>query len=125
MVGNSGSLLFREAGARIDAADAVFRFNQAPTAGYGSYVGSRTNIESLNAAWVKALLDSDEDGEDSWLWRTAATNFMLFELVDPIGLNHRTSYAINIHRSRLLVRAPQIHAPIHAAVVWCDEFPAP
>ena len=92
VVGNSGSLLFHpSSGAHIDSADAVFRFNQAPTKGFTSYVGSRTTIESLNAAWVKTLLESDEDGENTWLWRTADTDLMLFEMIDPIGLNHRTS----------------------------------
>jgi len=48
-VGSSNSLLASQHGSAIDAHTAVIRFNQAPTAGYESHVGSRTTLRIQNS----------------------------------------------------------------------------
>jgi len=49
VVGNGPSVLWREQGSWIDAHEAVFRFNDATTAGYERHVGSRTTIRIVGA----------------------------------------------------------------------------
>jgi len=48
VVGSSGSVRRLELGADIDAHDAVFRFNEAPTEGYQKWVGNRTTLRIQN-----------------------------------------------------------------------------
>ena len=86
VVGNSGSILHKPLGAEIDNHTMVYRFNQAPTAGYERYTGVKTTHESLNSAWVKALVDTAEEGGsglakgNSWRWRKPDTSLVLFEM---------------------------------------------
>jgi hypothetical protein len=42
-------------GAEIDAHEMVYRFNQAPTAGFVARVGRRTDFESLNAHHAQVI----------------------------------------------------------------------
>lgn len=49
VVGFGGTVLREENGFLIDAAEAVFRFNTAPTVGYERYVGSRTTVRVADA----------------------------------------------------------------------------
>jgi len=88
LVGNSGTLLSHQYGADIDDHDVVYRFNQAPVAGFKREVGARTTHESLNSAWLKLLVEG-KHGEGvfgqhhNWDWRSDGTALMLFELFDP------------------------------------------
>ena len=52
VVGNSGILLMHRHGAEIDAHDAVFRFNGAPTRGLEAHVGGRTDFRITNPKWL-------------------------------------------------------------------------
>jgi len=52
VVGNSGILLMHRHGAEIDAHDAVFRFNGAPTRGLEAHVGGRTDFRITNQKWL-------------------------------------------------------------------------
>eukprot|EP00898_Chlorokybus_atmophyticus_P005324 jgi/Chlat1/5793/Chrsp387S05512 len=98
IVGNSGSLLYEQYGKDIDAHDAVFRFNQAPTLGYEVHVGSRTTFEFLNSAWVQQLLDSTRQRSHGhiasampqWDWRQNTTGLILFEMYDMAAWPYRT-----------------------------------
>ncbi|KAK3234053.1 hypothetical protein CYMTET_55679 [Cymbomonas tetramitiformis] len=58
VVGTSIGMLWDAAGASIDAAAAVMRFNDAPTKAYESSVGQRTTVRAMNKAGVTALLSS-------------------------------------------------------------------
>ena len=49
VVSSSGALAASHHGAEIDAHDAVFRFNSAPTAGFQEQVGSKTTFRILNS----------------------------------------------------------------------------
>ena len=74
----------------------VYRFNQAPTAGYERYTGVKTTHESLNSAWVKALVDTAEEGGsglakgNAWRWRKPDTSLVLFEMFDVAGTLQKT-----------------------------------
>jgi len=61
VVGNGGSSL-REprGGAAIDRHEAVFRFNQAQTAGYEGFVGSKTTIRLGNLETIRTFLKAIE-----------------------------------------------------------------
>ena len=52
VVANSGLLLARACGARIDAHDAVIRINDAAVAGYEPFVGSKETIRVHNSATI-------------------------------------------------------------------------
>lgn len=96
VVGNSGSILHKPLGAEIDNHTMVYRFNQAPTAGYERYTGVKTTHESLNSAWVKALVDTAEEGGsglakgNAWRWRKPDTSLVLFEMFDVAGTLQKT-----------------------------------
>ena len=49
VVSSSGNLASGSHGAEIDAHDAVFRFNAAPTKGFESMVGGKTTFRILNS----------------------------------------------------------------------------
>ena len=105
VIGNSGSLLHNPLGHEIDNHTMVYRFNQAPTAGFEIYTGVRCTHESLNSAWAKALVDTIEGGSDNdpddpnppqsqglakgnkWRWRKKDTALVLFEMFDLAGIN--------------------------------------
>merc|ERR1719446_1319183 len=55
LVSNSGAQLQHLWGKRIDSADAVFRFNDAPVEGYEDHVGSRETVRVGNQMAAKAL----------------------------------------------------------------------
>jgi len=60
VVSNSGALSGHEYGAEIDAADAVFRFNDAPTKDFEKVVGKKETIRIVNSNVVeRALHDPD------------------------------------------------------------------
>ncbi|XRB01407.1 sialyltransferase [Pycnococcus provasolii] len=52
VVGNAQRLLLENRGEEIDAMDAVFRMNQAPTKGFEMHVGSKTSYRSVNNRWA-------------------------------------------------------------------------
>ncbi|KAK3280217.1 hypothetical protein CYMTET_11936 [Cymbomonas tetramitiformis] len=54
VVGNSGLLLKYRQGRAIDAHDAVFRFNDAPTKGFEDHVGRRTTLRIVEDAYHMA-----------------------------------------------------------------------
>eukprot|EP00958_Prasinococcus_capsulatus_P001330 scaffold115_cov304-Prasinococcus_capsulatus_cf.AAC.24 len=56
IVGNSGVVLFKDNGKRIDEHSAVFRINLAPVRGYETYVGRRTDFNIVNAHNIRELL---------------------------------------------------------------------
>eukprot|EP00193_Tetraselmis_chui_P006090 CAMPEP_0177755238 /NCGR_PEP_ID=MMETSP0491_2-20121128/2456_1 /TAXON_ID=63592 /ORGANISM="Tetraselmis chuii, Strain PLY429" /LENGTH=431 /DNA_ID=CAMNT_0019270715 /DNA_START=407 /DNA_END=1704 /DNA_ORIENTATION=- len=58
LVGNSGSLLKRRDGQRIDTHDIVVRFNEAPTVGVEAHVGNKTTHRMLNHIWAQGYADS-------------------------------------------------------------------
>ena len=110
VIGNSGSLLHTPLGEEIDNHTMVYRFNQAPTAGFERYTGVKTTHESLNSAWAKALVDTidgasgsnNQDPDDPnpvapqkkqslakgnrWRWRKKDTALVLFEMFDLAGI---------------------------------------
>lgn len=57
VVSNSGALLSQSLGYAIDHADAVFRVNTAPTAGYETQVGGKTNFRFGYTEFIDWLLD--------------------------------------------------------------------
>ncbi|QDZ25536.1 sialyltransferase [Chloropicon primus] len=100
VIGNSGSLLHNPHGEEIDNHTMVYRFNQAPTAGFEVYTGVRTTHESLNSAWVKALVETIDSGGEGkqglapggnrWRWRKKDTTLVLFEMFDIAGILQKT-----------------------------------
>lgn len=74
-VGNSGTMTLSTFGKEIDAHDMVYRFNQAPTAGFEEQVGSETTFESLNAKHAHDLLRQTQ----AWNWRDPVPIYLLFE----------------------------------------------
>lgn len=54
VVGNSGSLLDKQYGSRIDAHEAVIRLNNARIAGFEKHVGSKTTLSFLNSNVLQA-----------------------------------------------------------------------
>lgn len=74
-VGNSGTMTLSTFGKEIDAHDMVYRFNQAPTAGFEEQVGSETTFESLNAKHAHNLLRQTQ----AWNWRDPVPIYLLFE----------------------------------------------
>ena len=58
VVGNAPSLLKFSFGEEIDAHDAVFRINLAPTKSYEKHVGSRTTVRVLNSQVTRSSRDS-------------------------------------------------------------------
>ena len=48
-MGNSGTLLGAQHGRAIDLHEAVWRLNIAPTGGFERLVGSRTDVQLMNA----------------------------------------------------------------------------
>ena len=94
VVGNAGALLKANNGTAIDAHDAVFRLNLAPTKGYEQHVGSRTTYDISNHAnanriiktveRIKARMATDhqhlfalpQDSGATWPGRLAARAFL-------------------------------------------------
>eukprot|EP00241_Pyramimonas_parkeae_P006387 CAMPEP_0114232414 /NCGR_PEP_ID=MMETSP0058-20121206/4591_1 /TAXON_ID=36894 /ORGANISM="Pyramimonas parkeae, CCMP726" /LENGTH=426 /DNA_ID=CAMNT_0001343881 /DNA_START=197 /DNA_END=1478 /DNA_ORIENTATION=- len=60
-VGNSGVMVDwpHKFSHEIDAHDVVLRMNQAPTAGYGPYVGDKTTVRILSSLWAKQYKRGD------------------------------------------------------------------
>ena len=59
VVGSSGALLHAQYGSRIDAADVIVRFNNAPAGGrFAPMVGSRTDVRVLNSHAASAILQA-------------------------------------------------------------------
>ena len=58
VVSSASSLKKHKFGEEIDAHDAVFRFNLAPTAGYEDMVGSKTTIRIMNSKVQKSFVNS-------------------------------------------------------------------
>ena len=77
LVGNSGSLLYRQYGKEIDAHDVVYRFNQAPSESWEQHVGARTTHESLNSAWIKEMLERGHRRGNRWNWRKHDTSLVI------------------------------------------------
>eukprot|EP00238_Polyblepharides_amylifera_P013567 CAMPEP_0196588594 /NCGR_PEP_ID=MMETSP1081-20130531/61038_1 /TAXON_ID=36882 /ORGANISM="Pyramimonas amylifera, Strain CCMP720" /LENGTH=392 /DNA_ID=CAMNT_0041911127 /DNA_START=46 /DNA_END=1224 /DNA_ORIENTATION=+ len=67
VVGNSGSLLDSSHGKAIDRASHIFRFNNAPTAGFENHVGSRTDFRVVQTRFLRSLLSRDPaDRKRGW-----------------------------------------------------------
>eukprot|EP00899_Mesostigma_viride_P002651 jgi/Mesvir1/12387/Mv00562-RA.2 len=112
IVGNSGGMLHQRPhfGEFIDSHDLVYRFNQAPVAGFTQYVGARTHVEMLNSAWVKHLLEGNQNTRHSrllahWNWRRSDTALVLFELFDPASFKYRNRVQIET-KDKWVPRAP-------------------
>ena len=58
---NSALLLEAENGREIDLADAVFRFNNAPTKGFVPFVGAKTTYRFVQARFMRSMLARDPD----------------------------------------------------------------
>lgn len=58
VVSNSGALSGKEYGVEIDAAEAVFRFNEAPTKGFEKIVGEKETIRLVNCLVVRTALQN-------------------------------------------------------------------
>mmetsp|Transcript_58020 Transcript_58020/g.138109 ORF Transcript_58020/g.138109 Transcript_58020/m.138109 type:complete len:302 (+) Transcript_58020:92-997(+) len=56
LVSNSGMLSKFELGSKIDSADLVMRFNEAPLHGYETHVGARDDIRFVNMHWGPNVL---------------------------------------------------------------------
>ena len=64
VVGSGGGLQGSGHGARIDRADAVFRFNNAPVAGFGADVGNRTTfMVGSHKPWITGVSRSGNRNE--------------------------------------------------------------
>merc|ERR1711927_10913 len=88
VVGNSGALAHSSVGADIDGHDVVWRFNQAPTAGFVKLTGGRTTHEGVNSFWLKAMMDYEQGqgggaGQTGWDNRSGSAAAAFFELFDP------------------------------------------
>eukprot|EP00227_Mantoniella_beaufortii_P006134 CAMPEP_0197615000 /NCGR_PEP_ID=MMETSP1326-20131121/59811_1 /TAXON_ID=1155430 /ORGANISM="Genus nov. species nov., Strain RCC2288" /LENGTH=130 /DNA_ID=CAMNT_0043183881 /DNA_START=45 /DNA_END=437 /DNA_ORIENTATION=+ len=60
VIGSGGNLLSKKYGAEIDAHDAVFGFNLAPSQGFEEYVGSKTTYRMINRKHF-GFRESDEE----------------------------------------------------------------
>ena len=94
VVGNSGALTHARAGPEIDAHDVVWRFNQAPTAGFEEHAGARTTHEGVNSFWLKVMVDYERGrgagaGRGDWDDRAGAAVAVFFELFDPSAFRDR------------------------------------
>ena len=94
VVGNSGALAHSSVGADIDAHDVVWRFNQAPTAGFEKLTGGRTTHEGVNSFWLKAMMDYEQGqgggaGQTGWDNRSGSAAAVFFELFDPSAFRDR------------------------------------
>lgn len=64
VVGSGGALLGHEYGPEISSADAVFRANHPPTAGFERHVGNRTDVHAMNTLWYPRMAIDASRGED-------------------------------------------------------------
>jgi len=62
VVGNGGALTKNKYGKAIDEHDAVFRFNDGPTAGFEDVVGTKTTYRMINNAWSRTWLKKRPKG---------------------------------------------------------------
>lgn len=106
-VGNSGTLKLSNFGSEIDGHEMVYRFNQAPTVGYESHVGSQTTFESLNAKHAHNLLRQDT----KWNWRDPVPVYLLFE---PLKLKETlTDIHDKFPHVQILVLSPAFFRKAH------------
>lgn len=111
VVGNSGRLLHARHGAEIDAHNAVFRINYAPTVGFEEYVGNKTSFDVCNHVHAREFVREgrrqgqqhpagpDDAPTNSSAWRSHAytklskrsayrpSTLILFEVLEFYGKN--------------------------------------
>ena len=92
VVGNSGSVSGAEQGDEIDAADAVFRINYAPTKGFERDVGSKTHYDVINLQHTKPFVQGRvrTGGTQPEALRGDLRNssIVLFEVLSPVARYH-------------------------------------
>ena len=90
LVSNSGSLLDAKFGREIDEHDAVFRMNNAPTAGFEKYVGSKTTFDLLNRPHAEDVskISSPEDQGNVSAVLFEADNWHLYRNILERQLRH-------------------------------------
>ncbi|KAJ8603195.1 hypothetical protein CTAYLR_003804 [Chrysophaeum taylorii] len=76
VVYSSGSVLDERRGPEIDAHDAIIRFNDAPTRGFGEYVGVRTTYRFANYACSRQLAFPTK-GPCAQIWNVAGAEIFL------------------------------------------------
>ncbi|KAK3246298.1 glycosyltransferase 29 protein [Cymbomonas tetramitiformis] len=129
VVGNSGVLRGSKHGAAIDAHDAVFRTNMAPTAGFEEDVGSRTTFDIINQQHTKSFCPHvHAGGMEAESMRAPLRNstILVFEILSPFARHHL--YAPLLRRfnspkassstmgSKVAVLSPELI--LHAYRVW-------
>ncbi|XRA98165.1 alpha-N-acetyl-neuraminate alpha-2,8-sialyltransferase [Pycnococcus provasolii] len=119
IVGNSGTLRYAKPafGAEIEQHDMVYRFNQAPTHDFSTWVGNRTTYESLNAKFAHSLA-KDEAG---WRWRDPLATYVLFEplkLKDTfISIREKYPYVnVLLFSPQFFVRAHMIYDRLQSSL---------
>ena len=92
VVGNSGSVEGAGQGPEIDAAEAVFRINYAPTKGFEKDVGSKTHFDVINLQHTKPFVQGRvrTGGTQPEALRGELRNssIVLFEVLSPVARYH-------------------------------------
>lgn len=125
VVGSGGNLLTKKWGAEIDAHDAVFRFNLAPTIGFEEYVGSKTTYRMINRKHFGFRESDAEIGLQHTTTPDVITSFWQYKRLFP----HLTIYSLDMSFYRHIMtekdtgssRPSNGYLGMHLALMVCDK----
>eukprot|EP00899_Mesostigma_viride_P014898 jgi/Mesvir1/23409/Mv21101-RA.1 len=105
IVGGSGSLTYGGFGPAIDAHDAVFRFNNAPTSRFEKDTGSKTTFQVLNPFWMETLFNAEGGPQEAGWWDEEATLVLFSAASQELFVQMRQLYPTSriMYLSRALV----------------------
>jgi len=126
LVGNSGVLRGSRHGTAIDAHEAVFRTNMAPTVGYEDDVGGRTTFDFVNLQHSKAFTPHVRAGgqeAESTRAPLRNTTLLVFEVLSPFArhrvyapLFRRFNSKTSTSGTRVVALSPELVT--HAHRMW-------
>ncbi|KAK3245676.1 hypothetical protein CYMTET_44767, partial [Cymbomonas tetramitiformis] len=108
VVGSSGLLLYYRHGAAIDEAEAVIRFNAAPTAGFEDFVGSKTTVRFVNRLHFG--------------FQERPTETVLQQVTTPESLEQFLQLKKELPASRFFMVSPDYHAHVVSELISLHGF---